>query len=421
MIPKVRGTQDFLNLKLQNFVLQQAKKLLQCYNFSEIKTPIIEHTKLFVHSLGKETDVVSKEMYIFNAEKEESICLRPEVTASTTRAYVENRVEQKPWKVFSFGPMFRHERPQKGRWRQFDQLNIEVVNSDSIAQDAYFIKMLDVFFGETLKLENYVIKLNFLGCTKDRQEHKKQLSEFLEKIKDQICDTCQKRKDTNILRIFDCKDETCKKLYQNAPKLTDHLCKDCNDEWEKLQEILQILSVSFIITPQLVRGLDYYNKTVFECSSQELGAQNAFCGGGRYDLGKTLEAKEGIPSIGVAIGIGRLLLLVEKNVDKLSLPQEPALHLIIPMTRQQQNLTLLLAYELQSNNLCTDVLLETGSMKSLMRKANKMAAKYVLILGEEELKNNTVSVKNMQTGKSEIIKQNQITSYLKGKTNPLLG
>ena len=414
MIPKVRGTQDFLDLKLQSFVLDQAEKVLHNYNFVQIETPVLEHTKLFIHSLGEQTDVVSKEMYVFDTDsKKDSVCLRPEATASTIRAYIENKVEQKPWKVFSFGPMFRRERPQKGRWRQFDQFNIEVVNSASLMQDAHFIKMIDTFFSQALKLENYILKLNFLGCSDDRKKHREALNEFLENIKTDICETCLVRKNTNILRVFDCKNENCKKLYQNAPKLTDHLCSECDKEWKNLQETLSVLSVSFVHAPDLVRGLDYYNKTVFEFASSELGAQDAFCGGGRYSLGKELGQKENIPSIGAAIGFGRLLLLVEKQLNKLSLPQEPALHVIIPMTEKQADLALIISDELQSNNLCNDVLFEFASMKSSMRKANKMGAKFVLIVGDDEQKNGTISVKNMQTSEVGSVKQAHLIEYLK--------
>ncbi len=412
MISKVRGTQDLLDVTVRNFVVEQIKKHVKNYNFSEIDLPILEHTKLFSRSLGQETDVVSKEMYVFNTKKEDSICLRPELTASVMRAFIENHVEKKPWKVFSYGPMFRHERPQKGRWRQFYQFNLEIINSDSILQDAYFIKMLDSCFTYKLKQEDYVLKLNFLGCPKDRLKHKEELNEYLETIKNDICNTCKVRKEKNILRIFDCKNETCKNLFKNAPKLTDCLCSECQQEWETLQGTLQILSVSFINDPYLVRGLDYYNKTVFEFCAPDLGAQNAFCGGGRYSLGKELEQKNDYPSIGCAIGIGRLLMLSEKTKDKLSIPQEKALYLILPMSKDQQELAMLLSYELQINNFCTDILFQKTSMTNMMKKANKMGAKYVLILGEDEQKNGTVMVKNMQNGKSKTIKQADLVEYL---------
>lgn len=409
---RVRGTEDLLDLKLYNFVVGQAKKHLETYNFVEIKTPIIEHTNLFVRSLGQETDVVTKEMYVFTTEGGDSICLRPEGTAGTMRAFLENHIEDKPWKVWSHGPMFRHERPQKGRWRQFTQINLEVINSNSIAQDAYFLKNVDSFFTNILLLEDYVLKVNFLGCLGDRTKHKEALRKYLDKSAG-ICETCLKRKEKNILRVFDCKNESCQEVYKTAPKLTDYLCKECGSEWNKLQELLQVLSVNFVHDPSLVRGLDYYNKTVFEFSSKHLGAQNAFCGGGRYELGKILGSKTDVPSIGCAMGVGRLLMLVEKNLKKLSVPQDPAINLVIPMSEEQVPLALLLVDSLQANKICADVLLDLGSMKSMMRKANKMGATHVLIIGEDEQREGTVSVKNMLVGDSTILKQEEVVSYLK--------
>ena len=410
---RVRGTQDLFDLRLYNFVIDQVKKHLQIHNFTQIQTPILEHTDLFVRSLGQETDVVTKEMYVFETASGESICLRPEATAGTMRAFLENHVEAKPWKVWTYGPMFRHERPQKGRWRQFEQINIEVINSDSVVQDAFFIKMLDTLFNDKLLLENYVVKLSFLGCSEDRKNYKKALASYLETVKEDICETCLVRKEKNVLRIFDCKNETCQQAYQNAPKLIDYLCIDCNAEWVQLQELLQLLSVNVVHEPSLVRGLDYYNGVVFEFISYELGAQNAFCGGGRYELGQQLGAKQEYPSIGVGIGVGRLLMLTQMVQDNLAIPYEPALHLLIPMSDEQQKLALLIADVLQANDLCVDILLEPGSMKSMMRKANKMGAAYVLIIGEDEQKDGTVSIKNMTTGESTVVAQDAIVSFIK--------
>ncbi|MBU1007796.1 histidine--tRNA ligase [Candidatus Dependentiae bacterium] len=413
LFSRVRGTQDWLDLRLYNFLVEQAGKHLQRYNFSQIQTPILEQTNLFVRSLGQETDVVTKEMYVFETSSGESICLRPEATAGTMRAFLENHIEKKPWKVWCYGPMFRHERPQKGRWRQFEQINIEVINDDSIQQDAYFIKMLDAFFKDKLFLENYVIKLNFLGCPDDRNNHKKSLKAYLDTVADTICDTCRVRKEKNILRVFDCKNESCQEVYRDAPKLTDYLCVDCGVEWAQLQALLQVLSVSVVLDPSLVRGLDYYNKTVFEFSSRDLGAQDAFCGGGRYDLSEQLGAKKEHPSIGAAMGVGRLLMLVSSVQDRLPVPHEPAVHVLIPMGDDQQPLALLLADVMQTNGLCVDVLLEGGSMKSMMRKANKMGASHVLIIGEAEQRDGTVSVKNMITGDSVVLKQGEVVSYVR--------
>jgi histidyl-tRNA synthetase len=407
-ITRVRGTEDVLNLRLHNFVLQSIKKHLQHYNFIEVETPILEYTNLFIHALGSETDVVSKEMYVFKAEESEhSICLRPEATASMIRAYVENNVEQTPWKAFIFGPMFRHERPQKGRWRQFHQVSIEIIGSESMAQDALFIKMLDSLYSEIFKLENYVIKLNFLGCLEDRKQHRNALVEFLNKSMASLCQTCLIRKDKNPLRVFDCKSEQCQAIFKSAPKLIDYLCSSCNEEWKILQDFLQILSINFVIDPFLVRGLDYYNKTVFEFSSRELGAQNAFCGGGRYSLGKDAGAKHDFPSIGVGIGFGRLLLLVEKNINKLLLPQDPALSVIIPFSSEQYPLALLLASDLTRKGICVDCLFDTASLTNMMKKANKMGAKFVLLLGSDEQKNGTVAIKNMSNGQMTTVKQTE--------------
>ena len=409
---RVRGTEDILDLTLHNFVIEQISKHLATYNYSEIQTPIIEKTDLFVRSLGTETDVVTKEMYAFETAGGDKICLRPEVTASTIRAYLENRVEQKPWKVFTHGPMFRHERPQKGRWRQFSQINIENINSSSISHDVLFISMLDSFFRNNLQLEEFVLKLNFLGCSEDRQKHRVNLLEYLNTIGSQLCEKCIKRKETNLLRIFDCKEECCQKLYFDAPKLTDCLCNECEAEWQSLQNQLRVLSVNFIHEPCLVRGLDYYNKTVFEFSSRNLGAQDAFCGGGRYELATQLGSKEPVPSVGVGIGLGRLLLLTEQVKEKLPIPQKPSLSIVIPISTEQHNLALMIANKLMLEGVCTDVLFESSIGKK-MKKANQLGAKYAIVIGEEEQQNGTVNIKNMQTGESEIIKQIDAVAYVK--------
>lgn len=414
MISSVRGTEDQLDLTLETFILEQASRCFEQNNFSKISTPILEHSKLFFHSLGQQTDVVSKEMYVFDAvDKEDSICLRPEGTASVIRACHENRIDRFPWKVFLYGPMFRRERPQKGRLRQFHQISLEIVGSTSVAQDAQFIKMLDSFFNQKLMIETYILKLNFLGCFDDRAQHRTNLIAFLEIIKEQICQTCLQRKDSNTLRIFDCKNETCKALYLNAPKLTDYLCTSCTEEWQQLRDLLQLLSVNFMIDTSLVRGLDYYQKTVFEFTSKELGAQNAFCGGGRYSLGKEVGARNNYECMGAAMGMERLTMLLELNKSQLLLPQKQPLFIIMPITHAQDPLALLLNETLHRHGLCTEIMYEKASVSNMMKKANKLGAKYVLLLGEDEQKNGTVTVKNMQTGETVSIKQPEAAHYFK--------
>lgn len=413
MFTRVKGTQDFINLTLFNFIVASAQEHLKLYHFTQITTPIIEHTQLFIRSLGVQTDVVSKQMFIVETKDEEHICLRPEMTAPTVRAFVDNAITTMPWKVFSWGPVFRYERPQKGRYREFNQINIEIIGSHAITQDAQLIMMLDRFFHEKLLLNNYALLINFLGCFEDRAAYKELLRDFLNGITG-LCETCMHRKDTNILRIFDCKNVNCQAIYEDAPYITNSLCTTCASEWKQIQENLELLSVSFSHKPTLVRGLDYYNKTVFEFVSKNLGAQDTFAGGGRYDqLVGQIGGKEDQPAIGAAIGIERLLLLLEPMQDTLPMQQPPALYVIAPLAHEQQMLAVLLADHMRANNLCVEVLLEGDSVKSMMRKANKLGAAFVLMIGQEEQEAHQVTIKNMITGEQERIPQTEVVSYLK--------
>jgi len=413
-ISKVKGTHDFLDLTLFNFVVQQIRSYVNKYNFSEIKTPILEPTELFKRSLGLHTDVVTKEMFVVKTDSNsDEICLRPEATAPTMRAFLEHSIQLVPWKVFSIGPMFRHERPQKGRYRQFYQANFEIIDAPSIVHDVQMITMLDRLFQDIFLLDMYALHINFLGTSEGREKFKKKLADFLDNHVESLCETCKVRKEKNILRIFDCKNKTCKELYYDAPHIIDHLSKESQKEWEQIQEQLSLLSISYSVVPTLVRGLDYYDTTVFEFVSDNLGAQSAFCSGGRYDtLATQLGAKKNYPSIGAALGIERLLLLLESIQDSLSLPHSPPLHLIIPIDVAQEGIALLLADELHAIGLSVDILID-GSLKSRMRKANKMGAKYILLLGEEEQKNRTVTLKNMVTGQEQNMLQTEVLTFLK--------
>ncbi len=418
MIPRVKGTQDFIDCTLFNFIIDSIKKHLSLYRFTEIKTPILESVDLFVRSLGTHTDVVSKEMFLIESRQESSedrICLRPEGTAPIVRAFNEHHIQTVPWKVFAWGPMFRYERPQKGRFRQFHQVTMEIIGAGSVGEDVQFITMLDRFFHEALKINNYALVLNFLGCSSDREKYLIILKKFMDKpeIVEHICDQCKERKNHNIMRIFDCKNIQCQELYKTAPHIADNLCAECAQEWQDLQNQLLLLSVSYAYKPTLVRGLDYYNKTVFEFVSKDLGAQDTFCGGGRYNqLVKELGNKQDYPAIGAAFGMERLMLLLEPLREQLHIPHAPALHMIIPMTPAQHTLALLLADELRAHNICTDIILE-GSMKSMMRKASSLGAAFALIIGETEQQNHTVMIKNMTTGTEESVAQIDVVNYLR--------
>ncbi len=415
MISRVKGTQDFLNLTLLNFLLTCVRAHATRYQYTEITTPILEPTELFTRSLGQYTDVVSKEMFsVMMRDEHEHVCLRPEATAPIVRAFVENGIQQTPWKVFTFGPMFRYERPQKGRFRQFHQISLEVIGSARVAQDVHLITMLDRLFHELLKINDYALLINYLGCADDRKHYEQALRTFLTPdIISEMCTLCSERVNKNLLRILDCKNEACQKLYKNAPCTTDVLCPACVHEWHNTQNWLSLLSVSFVHQPRLVRGLDYYSKTVFEFVSNALGAQNAFCAGGRYDqLVHQIGGKQDEPAVGAAIGVERLLVMLEQIKDRLPLFQPPALHVVIPLGPAQIPLALMIADQLLAYGLAVEPLLDGDSIKSMMRKANKMGAAYAIILGDEEQQANEATLKNMTTGESVRVAQSALVTVL---------
>ncbi len=417
MISRIRGTRDIIDTKLFRFAVNLITRALKLHNYQEIITPVIEPLELFCRSLGTDTDVVSKEMFIVSSssqqdETKDAICLRPEMTASIARAFVEEGVQLVPWKVFSFGSCFRYERPQKGRYREFYQCSIEAIGVASVAQDAQMIAQLERIFQEQFKIEAYAIHINFLGIPEERTAFKELLLVFLNEHETLICDTCKKRKNTNILRVFDCKNEACKLVYSKAPELVDSLGQASKAEWQQLQDYLKALSVSFVYNPRLVRGLDYYNKTVFEFVSPLLGAQSTFCGGGRYDkLIGEISGKDDQPSIGAAIGIDRLLMILEQSQDRLMIPYDSSIVVIIPCAIAQQGIALLLADALVRAEKTVEVIFE-GSVKSMMRKANKIGARYCVLIGEQEQADGTVILKDMQVGKEQIIKQVELKNFV---------
>jgi histidyl-tRNA synthetase len=416
MLTRVKGTQDILDTTLRNFFLATLREHLSHYNFSEIITPLLEKKELFQRAAGAETDIVTKEMYTVTSTNErESLCLRPEITASIMRAFLENGMQaQAPWQVFTYGPVFRHERPQKGRYREFYQASLEIIGSSSPTRDAYFITLLDRFFHEKLHLDTYALMLNFLGCPSDRLAYKETLRAFLEEHESVLCTLCRERKSRNILRIMDCKEPSCQELYRKVPDITDVLCAACKAEWQLIQHLLQELSVSFTRTPHLVRGLDYYSKIVFEfVAVHTLGAQATFCGGGRYDtLASLIGASQDYPSIGAAIGIERVLLMLEEIKDKLPLPAKPPLHLIVPLSQEQYPLALQVADELHAQGLTADIFLEGGSLKSMLRKADTRHALTASLIGTEEQQSHTVTLKQMREGTEARIPQTELVAYL---------
>lgn len=417
MISRVRGTRDIFKAREFLEIARIIKKHLHQYRFHQMMLPSLESVDLFKRALGQETDVVSKEMFIVSSssaeQKKEQICLRPEATAQMVRAFIENGVQDLPWKVFCIGSMFRYERPQKGRFREFYQASLEIIGSASVSEDIHLITMLDTLFAQKFNLTEYAVHINYLGCQEDRKQFRKKLYDFLSNHESAICETCKKRKEANILRVFDCKNEDCHKVYADAPSLTDELCSTCAVEWTEVQERLEELSVSYVHNTKLVRGLDYYNKTIFEFVSPLLGAQSAFCGGGRYDsLVSLLGGKQDQPAIGAAIGLDRLWMLLEETESTLLEQQLNPLYVIVPLDKAQHPVVLQLAQSLLAQGFCIDILFD-GSVKSMMRKANKMGAHSVMLVGEDEQAQGTVTIKDMQTGESQTVKQVDAAGLLK--------
>jgi len=408
MIQKVKGTQDLLDMALYDAVYDEAHRFFSAAQFAHIQTPIIEHEALFKRSVGQETDIATKEMYTFTTNDRETFCLRPEGTASVMRAFFESSIVARPWQVFIHGSMFRHERPQKGRWREFSQFNIESIGTSSIVQDVRFIALLNDFFSRQLKVQDYVLSINFLGTKEDRARHRIALKSFLDAQQEALCATCVQRAATNILRVFDCKNERCQELYTQAPFITDYLSPESAQEWQELNDLLDVLSINRVHNRCLVRGLDYYNKVVFEFSSPLLGAQSAFCGGGHYDLAAAFEHKEPVPAIGAGIGMGRLLLLLEASGYPFKRPVARPVVAVLPFNDSLNALALLAHQELQRNGIATDILV--GGIKKGMKRANALNVSWVALLGEDERAAGTVLLKNMQTGSQESIGQEMLAA-----------
>jgi len=415
LITRVRGTEDLLDLTSWNKVCAVMHKILAVHAFSEIRTPSIEKTELFVRAVGTDTDIVSKEMYTFASQSEGSICLRPELTAPMVRAFYENTAAQSPWKVFQFGPAFRHERPQKGRNRQFYTCSIEVMNAPSLGHDIAFITMLNRMFA-ALGIKDFVLNLNFLGVSEDRSSHRLALREFLVKNDAELCQTCRVRRDKNVLRVFDCKNEVCQALYKGAPQLSEYFCENSAAEWARLQKELQLLSVNFILNPMLVRGLDYYNGVVFEFTSNELGSQSTFCGGGRYDLSAALGKKEALPCVGAGVGLERVMMILESQKNIL-VSAEALLHLvaIVPLDAAQESLALQVADSLFEAGVTAEIIFDGVGIKQKMKRADRFNAAFAVVLGDREALAGVAMVKTMATGENAEVALRDLAAFLQRK------
>lgn len=410
MIRAIKGTRDILPpaTRVWNHVERVARRVMESYYYGEIRTPIFEETALFARGVGEETDIVSKEMYTFADRDETSITLRPENTASVIRAYIEHRLDQRPGlqKLYYIGPMFRRERPQKGRYRQFSQIGAEVIGSESPAVDAEVIEMVIEILSQS-GLEGFQLVINSVGCKECRPKFLATLRERLQGVKEQLCQDCQRRADTNPLRVLDCKIPNDQPVIETLPSILDHLCESCATHFASVRTFLDDRGIGYEVRPRLVRGLDYYTRTTFEVVHGALGAQNSVLGGGRYDgLAESLGSKVHSPGIGFSIGEDRLVMSVEEAHPQL---QTNALDLFIaPMGDAALRHVTVLARELRRKGLSVEIAFE-GKLKRAMETANKLNARFTLIVGDNEIAAGTYTLKDMATGEQHPLTREQIS------------
>lgn len=414
-IQSIRGMNDLgiEDSPLWRYIESHAKKTFDAFGFTELRTPILESTQLFKRGVGEDTDIVEKEMYSFEDRNGDSLSLRPEGTASAVRAVVQHSwVRANPvLKLFYIGPMFRHERPQKGRYRQFHQVGGELFGVEEPKADVEIIALQHQFFRK-LGLEDVELRLSSIGCDTCRPPYKQVLKEILESHRNDLCEDCQRRIDTNPLRVLDCKVETCKEIAKELPHIVDHLCGECRPHFDSVRDGLVALDIPFVVDPKIVRGLDYYNRTAFEfvCTSEKLGAQATISGGGRYDkLVEDLGGKA-TPAIGFAAGLERIALILEEQKEKLV----PKVDLYLANPDEAGYVKCLqLCNDLRMRGIRAEMDLQSKSFKAQMKRANKLMARYVLIIGQQELDNNLVILKDMQEGTQEEIIFTRLEDELK--------
>ena len=409
MIKAVRGTRDLLppETALWNFVESAVRDVFRAYNFQEIRTPIFESTELFARGVGEETDIVAKEMFTWEdrgraeSDRGQSLTLRPEATAGIVRAYIEHKLWDRGLnKLYCIGPMFRRERPQKGRYRQFYEIDAEVIGpassgSDSPARDAEVLEMLATLLG-VLAIKGWTLELNSVGCASDRAAFNEALRQALEPVKDKMCVDCQRRAVTNPLRVFDCKVPEDQPIIETLPRISQFLDEACRNHFEAVQQILANVGVPFTLNDRLVRGLDYYTRTAFEFTHGALGAQNAILGGGRYDGLSEALGGPAAPGIGFAIGEDRLVMSLQESWAE-KLLQKPQVY-IAPLGAGTNLEAARLASELRRHGVASELGDETFRLKKSFEAATKAGAKYILIVGENEVQADAFALKNLATG-----------------------
>jgi histidyl-tRNA synthetase len=428
MIKAPRGTRDLLppDTALWNHVESTVRDVFRAYNFQEIRTPIFESTELFARGVGEETDIVSKEMFTWEdrgraeSDRGNSLTLRPEATAGIVRSYIEHKLGDRGLnKLYCMGPMFRRERPQKGRYRQFYQIDAEVIGpasagSESPARDAEVLEMLATIL-DRLGIKDWILELNSVGCPNDRAAFNEALRKALEPVVGQMCVDCQRRAVTNPLRVFDCKVPADQPIIETLPRISQFLDEPCRAHFDAVKEILSKVGVPFTLNDRLVRGLDYYTRTAFEFTHGALGAQNAILGGGRYDgLSEALGGPPA-PGIGFAIGEDRLVMSLQETSPAESVLKKPDVY-IAPLGPGMNAEAARLARELRSHNIVADLGDEAFRLKKSFEAATKAGATYILIVGENEVQSNTFALKNLATGEQVSVPRNDLAAMILPQT-----
>ncbi len=398
MIQALRGMKDIMSPQNETFtyIVETASKIAKRYGYEYIETPLLEETQLFKRSVGESSDIVGKEMYQFIDKGGHDICLRPEGTAGIVRAFIQNKLDKRGGvhRFYYHGPMFRYERPQKGRLREFHQFGCESFGEPTIYEDFTIILMIKDIF-DALGI-NYTIKINSLGCPECMPGYRESLVNHLEDIRDGLCEDCQRRIETNPIRVLDCKVESCKTLLKNSPVIVENLCKNCESDFFHLKKLFTSHNIEFQLDTNLVRGLDYYTKTAFEFVSTEVGAQNAIAGGGRYDRLVEFLGGKPTPAVGFALGIERIMELVklpekERNGIYLGVMEERALDEIMKIAhRKRESETVYVEYAKRS-------------LKAHLKAADRVGARYCAVIGENELKNSQIWVKDLQNREERVV------------------
>lgn len=397
---KIKGTEDVLpkDSYRWQFVEDVMRRESKAYGFKEIRTPVFEHTELFQRGVGQMTDVVQKEMYTFDTKGGESVTLRPEGTAGAARAVLEHSLENDglPIKASYFVSCYRYEKPQAGRLREFHQFGVEEYGTQSPLADAEIICVAQSIF-DRLGIKQLRLEINSIGCPTCRAEYHKALREYFGARKEELCDTCNSRLEKNPMRILDCKSPICSKIAEGAPKITDYLCDECREHFEQVQKYLDVAGVEYTVNPTIVRGLDYYTKTVFEFVTDFIGAQGTVCGGGRYDgLIEELGGKH-LPSLGFAMGMERLLMLMDKQGIEIPEPSSCDLY-VATMGDKAKEKAFSLIKSVRDCGLIAETDVVGRGLRPQMKYADKIGAKFSLVLGDNEIEQNSAEVKNMTTG-----------------------